>query len=59
MSRKIFLAILHCFREDRHDNESPIMRKLDAGVQVKYIDKRAAVRLLKDGSIEAGTIGGQ
>jgi hypothetical protein len=47
MSRKIFLAILHCFHEDRHDNKSRIMKKRDAGVQVKYIDKRAAVRSIE------------
>jgi len=44
MSRKIFASVLHCFHADRHDNESQIMKKRDAGVQAKYIDKRAAVR---------------
>jgi hypothetical protein len=43
MSRRIFSAILHCFDEDRHDNESQVMKQRDAGSQVKYM-KRAAVR---------------
>lgn len=44
MSRKIFSAILHCFRADRRGNESRVMKKRDAGAQVKYMEKRAAVR---------------
>jgi glycosyltransferase involved in cell wall biosynthesis len=44
MSRKIFLRILHCFHEDRHGNESRIMKKRVMGIQVKYMEKRAAVR---------------
>jgi hypothetical protein len=49
MSRKIFPAVLHCFHADRHDNESQIMKKRVAGVQVKYIDKKAAVRPIEGG----------
>ena len=44
MSRKIFLPILHCFHEDRHGNESLVMKKRVMEVQVKYMKKRAAVR---------------
>lgn len=47
MSRKIFPAILHCFHADRHDNESRVMKKRDAGIQAKYMEKRAAVRPIK------------
>ena len=44
MSRRIFLRILHCFHEDRHGNESRIMKNRVMGIQVKYMEKRAAVR---------------